>query len=134
MHRATGTSSHTHTSTPRLAIASDVGMSTARTGDGLHVDPSSLDSPVEFVAGLRLLRVIAGKPSFQTIARRSGRPRSTMADVIRRGRTTLPSLELSTAFVRASSPDTPLSPWTDAWKRLSARLLVDPDADSTVGH
>lgn len=109
----------THTVTDHRLDDSDRTTGTPNTELAEWVSPSSFSTAEDFVAGLRLMRIVAGKPSFQTIAKRAGRPRSTVADAVRPGRTTLPNLEVVMAFVAACSPDVPLEPWHDAWVRLS---------------
>ena len=89
-------------------------------------DLSAVGDTAEFVQALRLLKIWAGNPSFDQLARRSGVPRSTLADVVKRRRRQLPALEVVRAFVQACGlPDT--SAWDDAWRRLQASTLAPPE-------
>src|SRR5436190_1596200 len=64
-------------------------------------DLSAVGDTAEFIQALRLLKIWAGNPSFDQLARRSGVPRSTLADVVKRGRKQLPALDVVRAYVQA---------------------------------
>jgi hypothetical protein len=53
-------------------------------------DPSDVRDAAGFVQALRALKVWAGNPSFNDLERRSGLPRSTLADALNPRRRQLP--------------------------------------------
>lgn len=74
----------------------------------------------EFILALRALKVGAGKPSLQELQRRSGVPRSTLADALNPRRRELPKLEVVLALVRACGGGGPEEQrWRAAWKRVA---------------
>jgi tetratricopeptide (TPR) repeat protein len=92
-------------------------------------DPSEAVDAAGFTAALRRLKAWAGNPSYQELSRRTGIPRSTLADAMAGRRRTLPPLELSVAVAAACTADVPC--WADAWRRL--RLAADAPAAAEVG-
>jgi hypothetical protein len=54
-----------------------------------------------FIGALRALKSSAGNPSLRELAKRSGVPRSTLADALDPDRAGLPRLAVVTAFVQA---------------------------------
>ncbi|HZE51098.1 MAG TPA: helix-turn-helix transcriptional regulator [Jatrophihabitantaceae bacterium] len=89
-------------------------------------DPSTVRDVAGFVHALRLLKVWAGDPSFDQLARRSGLPRSTLADAVKQNRERLPQLDVVRSFVRACGQDDPSS-WDDAWRRVQSARVPSPD-------
>jgi tetratricopeptide (TPR) repeat protein len=75
-----------------------------------------------FVQALRLLKIWAGDPSFDQLSKRSGLPRSTLADALR-VRPKLPSLEVVRGFVTACRVSD-AADWIDAWRRLQSEAVV----------
>ncbi|MQA88377.1 MAG: tetratricopeptide repeat protein [Streptosporangiales bacterium] len=99
---------------------------------GGRPDPLATESVAEFAARLRLLKVWAGDPSFERLARSSGVPRSTLADAlsVRGGR--LPALEVVRGFVRACGVgEERAAAWEAAWRRLRAGLTDEPSAPAS---
>lgn len=73
----------------------------------------------EFIAALRALKVQAGNPSFQELQRRSGIPRSTLADALKSSRSALPRLDVVTALVQACGADIEQTArWHHDWKAI----------------
>jgi hypothetical protein len=75
----------------------------------------------EFVRRLRALRAWAGQPNAGEITRRSQirLAGSTMYDALRRGRTRLPSLEVTQAIAAACAPDpAAAADWVAVWRTL----------------
>jgi hypothetical protein len=86
-------------------------------------DPRRAGTAAEFVAQLRLLKVWAGSPSYERLARASGIPRSTLIDALGARRERLPALDVVRRFVLACGVDDKvLSRWEAAWRRLRAEL------------
>lgn len=84
-------------------------------------DPLTATTAAEFVARLRLLKVWAGDPSYERLARASGVPRSTLIDALGARRERLPSLDVVRQFVLVCGVDDEgLSRWETAWRRLRA--------------
>jgi tetratricopeptide (TPR) repeat protein len=88
-------------------------------------DPDSAPSPEgagdaeQFVSLLRSLKVWAGNPSFQELARRSGLARSTLADALSPNRHGLPRLEVVTALVDACGVrGSEARAWARAWRAV----------------
>src|ERR1700712_5822464 len=69
---------------------------------------------VEFARDLRALRARAGTPKFATMARRTGRSKTALADAA--GGQHLPRWETVEDFVRACDADP--APWHDRWLAL----------------
>ena len=81
---------------------------------------------VEFARDLRALRDRAGTPKFATMARRTGRSKTALADAA--GGRHLPRWETVEDFVRACDADP--APWHDRWIALrSGEAALDPAAD-----
>jgi tetratricopeptide (TPR) repeat protein len=97
-------------------------------------DPREVGSPTEFIAQLRLLKVWAGNPSFERLARISGVPRSTLADALSRRGGRLPTLELIGRFVRACdvSGDDALA-WEQRWRQLQSGAVAPTVAEEVPG-
>ncbi|MFC6018236.1 ATP-binding protein [Plantactinospora solaniradicis] len=89
-------------------------------------DPLRAESVRAFVAGLGLLKVWAGNPSFERLARLSGIPRSTLADALNERRSRLPALDVVRGFVRACGVvGDGVGGWEDAWRRLQQAATAD---------
>ena len=73
---------------------------------------------VEFARDLRALRAEAGTPKFTTMARRTGRSKTALADASAGQH--LPRWETVEDFVRACDGDP--GPWRDRWAALRAEL------------
>jgi tetratricopeptide (TPR) repeat protein len=96
---------------------------------GRAPDPGQAASPQEFVAHLRVLRVWAGNPSFEQLARSSGVPRSTLADALSRHRDRLPALDVVRRFVRACGvTGVDALSWEERWRQLQAARVAAPVA------
>ncbi|WP_188316800.1 ATP-binding protein [Solihabitans fulvus] len=96
--------------------------------------PDAADSVATFVEQFRSLKVQAGNPSLNDLARRAGVPRSTVADAFSPQRHRLPRLELVTALVRAfGCPPAEVDRWESAWKRVERTLLGLPPTPAR-GH
>lgn len=92
-------------------------------------DPQVADDVPGFIAQLRLLRVWAGSPSFQELHRRTGLPRSTIADALSLRRRGLPSIDIVIPLVRACGGDAAqVDRWRDAWRRVQAAATATPKA------
>jgi hypothetical protein len=87
-------------------------------------DPESVNSIGEFIRLLRLLKVWAGDPSFQELQRRSGVPRSTMADAMSTRREQLPAWILSATWCCACGAGDELARWEAAWRIIRARQVI----------
>ncbi|MGI8666391.1 MAG: hypothetical protein ACR2N4_10220 [Jatrophihabitans sp.] len=86
---------------------------------GQQPEPDPTDAEVAaFLNDLRDLRARNGAPSYATLARRTGLPRSTVYDGLRRDR--LPTLDLTVALVRALGADE--TRWRERWSLLRCRL------------
>src|ERR1700712_5115179 len=72
---------------------------------------------VEFARDLRALRAGAGTPKFATMARRTGRSKTALADAA--GGQHLPRWETAEDFVRACAGDP--APWPARWLALRSR-------------
>lgn len=89
-------------------------------------DPGSARTAADLVRLLRLRKVWCGDPSYEELSRRTGVARSTLADALSRRRTTLPSLELVLATVRACGAGvTEQDRWRQAWRTLQAGSRAD---------
>ena len=72
-----------------------------------------------YARALRSLKVWAGNPSFQVLSRRSKVPRSTLADALDPARSTLPRLDVVTAYATACGlSHDQLLQWRRVWKAL----------------
>jgi hypothetical protein len=87
-------------------------------------DPESVNSIAEFIGLLRLLKVWAGDPSFQELQRRSGVPRSTLADAMSTRREQLPRMDLVRELVRACGAGDKLARWEAAWRIIRTRQVI----------
>ncbi len=77
-----------------------------------------------YVAALRSLKIWAGNPTFQALARQSKVPRSTLADALDPGRTTLPRLDVVTAFATACGlPHDHVLQWHRVWRQIQQSAL-----------
>jgi hypothetical protein len=86
-----------------------------------------------YVAELRSLRIWAGNPTFQTLARRSEVPRSTLADALDPGRRTLPRLEVVNAFAIACGlPHEPVLQWQRVWRQIQQSAVAPEPASGAV--
>lgn len=98
-----------------------VGVDSGAAIRGHPPQPPEGGTAEEFVRRLRALRAWAGQPNAGEIARRS-RIRladSTMYDALRRGRTRLPSLEVTQAIAAACAPDpAAAADWVAVWRTL----------------
>lgn len=81
----------------------------------------------EFLRELRALRVSAGAPSYRTLARATGLPRSTVHDALNAHNT--PSLDTTLAIVRALQGDTQC--WRERW--IATRRDDHPADDHPAG-
>ncbi|WP_412538033.1 tetratricopeptide repeat protein [Longispora sp. K20-0274] len=98
------------------------------------IDPAVLTDPVAFLEGLRALKVWAGDPSLRDLQRRTGLPRSTLADALSTRRTSMPRLEVVMALVRAFAPgDAAVAAWERAWRVVRA-TPVTGDSDAQVSR
>lgn len=90
-------------------------------------DPETAHSPTAFIARLAELKVWAGNPSYEQLARRSGVPRSTLADALSPRRSRLPTLDLVRRFVAACGVDAEgRRRWEAVWLRLRCADLPRP--------
>ncbi|TWP52498.1 ATP-binding protein [Lentzea tibetensis] len=91
-------------------------------------DPSAVRTVQEFANQLRLLKIWAGNPSLRQLERRSGLPRSTVADALNVKRHHLPSFEVLRGFVRACGVTDQDAPrWEAVWRRLQAGAVAPPE-------
>jgi methionine synthase II (cobalamin-independent) len=89
-------------------------------------DPLAARSAREFACLLRLLKVWAGDPSFERLSRRSGVPRSTLADALSTRSARLPRLEVVRKFVRACGlDDEGAGRWERAWRLVGERAALE---------
>jgi hypothetical protein len=89
-------------------------------------DPLASDSVRGFVGRLGLLKMWAGNPSFERLARLSGVARSTLADALNERRLRLPALDVVRRFVRACGVDDEgVAGWEAAWRRLQNPPMPD---------
>ncbi|GAA3453429.1 helix-turn-helix domain-containing protein [Dactylosporangium matsuzakiense] len=91
-------------------------------------DGATTPAVAQFLTDLRALRAAAGAPSYSTLARESGLPRSTLHDALRGHR--LPSREVTIGLVRACGADP--AEWQDRWTALRAALDTPPPSDQAV--
>ncbi|MEJ2866527.1 helix-turn-helix transcriptional regulator [Actinomycetospora sp. OC33-EN08] len=84
---------------------------------------------VEFARDLRALREAAGSPKFTTMARRTGRSKTALADASA-GRH-LPRWETVEDYVRACDADP--EPWRARWEALRTGAVVEPGPDVSGG-
>lgn len=86
--------------------------------------PEAASGVAGYVAALRSLKIWAGNPTFQALARGSKVPRSTLADALDPGRATLPRLEVVTAFAAACGlPDDQLTRWQRVWRQIQQAAI-----------
>ena len=97
--------------------------------------PESTGGVSGYVAALRSLRIWAGNPTFQTLARRTEVPRSTLADALDFGRRTLPRLEVATAFTTACGLLHELVlQWQRVWRQIQQSAVAhEPASDAADG-
>jgi hypothetical protein len=91
----------------------------------VDVNPAGVSRLTGFMYELWLLKIRAGNPSLAVLAKRTGLPKSTLHDGLRRDRATLPSLELVRRVVTAldgSSED--VRAWEAAWCQLAIDLFL----------
>ena len=88
-----------------------------------------------YVAALRSLKIWAGNPTFQVLARRSKVPRSTLADALDPGRRTLPRLEVVTALTTACGlPHEHVLQWHRVWRQIQQSAIPpDPASGAPAG-
>lgn len=80
-------------------------------------DPLAARNEAEFVAQLRLLKIWAGNPSYERLARLSGIPRSTLVDALSPRRARLPRVEVLRKFVAACGVGgESREKWEAAWR------------------
>jgi hypothetical protein len=93
------------------------------------IDPN--DGPLAaFAADLRALRERANRPPYRVLARRSGYAASTLS--LAAAGTTLPSLEVTLAYVQACDGDP--EPWLVRWQELAAVLQQPSPASTGAGE
>ncbi|GAA1230344.1 XRE family transcriptional regulator [Kitasatospora nipponensis] len=81
--------------------------------------PEGACDAAQFIALLRSLKIWAGNPSFQELARRSGLARSTLADALSLNRRGLPRLEVVTALLTACGvTGRESASWQRTWRAL----------------
>jgi hypothetical protein len=94
--------------------------------------PAAAHDMPDFVHTLRLLKVWAGDPSFDRLARRSGIPRSTLADAVSTSRQQMPHIDVVRAFVSACGVESDgVEEWLDAWRRVQSSRTTTRLADVT---
>lgn len=82
-----------------------------------------------YIAALRSLKIWAGNPTFQALARSSKVPRSTLADALDAGRRTLPRLEVVTAFAAACGlPHDQVLQWHRVWRQVQQSAIPSEPA------
>lgn len=97
-------------------------------------NPDAALTPAEYVALLRELRLWAGQPPFDRLARLTGASRSTLADACARNRTTLPTptvvndllqgcLQYASRIHGHTHPALQQARWIQAWHRLQEQEL-----------
>lgn len=91
----------------------------------LAPNPTSARTVGEFAACLRQLKGWAGDPSFVELCRRTGVPRSTLADALSPRRTRLPRLDLVRIIVRACGgrPED-IARWESGWRQVQEQQEV----------
>lgn len=116
-----------------MAVPSDpVDIDTVRPMDEPPI-PESAGGVSGYVAALRSLRIWAGNPTFQTLARRTEVPRSTLADALDPGRRTLPRLEVVTAFTTACGLPHELVPqWQRVWRQIQQSAVAREPASGAA--
>ncbi len=92
----------------------------AEVSPGGRPDPGAARTVADFIQQLRLLKVWAGDPSLRDLSRRTGLPRSTIADALHPVRARLPALDLVRALVRACGAERDLPRWERAWRAVRA--------------
>lgn len=81
--------------------------------------PPASGSVHDFVTRLGTVKIWAGDPSFERLARRAGVPRSTLADALNVNRSRPPALDVVRRFVRScGADDRVVSAWEAAWRQL----------------
>lgn len=83
--------------------------------------PDASGGVVGFVTSLRALKIYAGNPSLKELAKRSGVPRSTLADALNPDRSGVPRLAVVTGLVEACgvTPQEVLG-WRQAWRAVQS--------------
>ncbi|WP_344462312.1 hypothetical protein [Kitasatospora kazusensis] len=96
-----------------------------------------MSTPADFVKGLGLLRVEAGRPPLRELSRSTGIPRSTLSVIFDPRRGQLPTLERCFALLAALGVTEPqTAQWAAAWRRIQGAELrqaetpaAEPDAE-----
>ncbi|MEZ0069274.1 DNA-binding CsgD family transcriptional regulator/lambda repressor-like predicted transcriptional regulator [Streptacidiphilus sp. MAP12-20] len=92
-------------------------------------DPAAATTPAEFVTQLRLLKAWSGEPSLRQLERRTGLPRSTLAETLDPRHNRLPPLERVVAIVRAcGAPASVAQHWADNWRKVRMLHCLPPGA------
>lgn len=96
--------------------------------------PETMNSPADFLAGLRIARVTAGNPSLRDIHRVTGLPRSTIGHSLDPLRGQLPPWDRTLTLLRAFGvPESDQQRWAHAWRRIQLAAPAKPAATATMG-
>lgn len=96
--------------------------------------PGGAQTPKEFVQGLGALKIWYGDPSLTELQRRSGVPRSTLADALSPRRRTLPRLEVVKALLAACGANPEMrAQWVDRWRAIRLREVDGRGAAERAG-
>ncbi len=91
-------------------------------------DPAEVATPQEFVRRLRALKCWSGDLSLRELQRRTGLPRSTIADALDPRRTRLPPLDrVRTILAACGVPASMAEEWEAAWKRIQMQQVALPE-------
>lgn len=89
-------------------------------------DPLTATTITEFVQMMADYRIWRGRRSYRRMAAASGYAASTMSGIP--NRTSLPALELVTAYIESCGGDPhDVDTWTDAWRRVAMKYERPPD-------
>src|SRR5437660_1446235 len=92
---------------------------THETVPGLVPRPDDTGGVAGFAASLRALKIHVGNPSLNDLAKRSGIPRSTLADALNPRRSGVPRLAVVAAFVDACGVTLQDAlVWRQAWQTV----------------
>lgn len=92
---------------------------THKSAPSLAPNPDGTGGVAGFAASLRALKIHVGNPSLNELAKRSGIPRSTLADALNPGRSGVPRLTVVMAFVDACGvTHQEALAWRQAWQAV----------------
>ncbi|MGF7235351.1 MAG: ATP-binding protein [Frankia sp.] len=89
-------------------------------------DPATVVTVADFVGALRALKAWSGDPSYDELRRRTGIPRSTLAEALSHRRGGLPTLDVVRRLLAACRvPPAEAADWKRAWRRVRVVGISD---------